>query len=93
MSMAMIASWLKIDEERVVEGLQDAGRKLDGLEREVVLDFSSVRRIDPSVVRALEELAGIAEDKGVKIALRGLNVDVYKVLKLVKLASRFIFVN
>ncbi|MFZ0802538.1 MAG: STAS domain-containing protein [Terriglobales bacterium] len=91
--MAMIASWLKIDEERVVEGLQDAGRKLDGLEREVVLDFSSVRRIDPSVVRALEELAGIAEDKGVKIALRGLNVDVYKVLKLVKLASRFIFVN
>jgi anti-anti-sigma regulatory factor len=93
MSMAMIASWLKIDEERVVEGLQDAGRKLDGLEREVALDFSSVRRIDPSVVRALEELAGIAEDKGVKIALRGLNVDVYKVLKLVKLASRFTFVN
>ncbi|MGA7381030.1 MAG: STAS domain-containing protein [Terriglobales bacterium] len=91
--MAMIASWLKIDEERVVEGLQDAGRKLDGLEREVALDFSSVRRIDPSVVRALEELAGIAEDKGVKIALRGLNVDVYKVLKLVKLASRFTFVN
>ncbi len=76
-----------------MKGCKTPGRKLDGLEREVVLDFSSVRRIDPSVVRAMEELAGIAEDKGVKVALRGLNVDVYKVLKLVKLASRFIFVN
>ena len=93
MNMAMIASWLNIEEEHVVEALQDAGRKLDGIEREVVLDFSSVRRIDPGVVRAMEEFSGIADDKGVKVALRGLNVDVYKVLKLVKLASRFTFVN
>ncbi|MGO9650639.1 MAG: STAS domain-containing protein [Terriglobales bacterium] len=91
--MAMIAVWLKIDEERVVQALQEAGERLDGVEREVVLDFSSVRRIDPSVVRAMEEFAGIADDKGVKVGLRGLNVDVYKVLKLVKLASRFAFVN
>ncbi len=89
----MIAVWLKIDEERVVQALQEAGERLDGVEREVVLDFSSVRRIDPSVVRAMEEFAGIADDKGVKVGLRGLNVDVYKVLKLVKLASRFAFVN
>ena len=93
MNMAMIASWLNIEEEHVVEALQDAGRKLDGIGREVVLDFSSVRRIDPGVVRAMEEFSGIADDKGVKVALRGLNVDVYKVLKLVKLASRFTFVN
>ncbi len=89
----MISVWLKIDEERVVQALQEAGERLDGVEREVVLDFSSVRRIDPSVVRAMEEFAGIADDKGVKVGLRGLNVDVYKVLKLVKLASRFAFVN
>jgi anti-anti-sigma regulatory factor len=91
--MAMIAVWLKIDEDRVAQALREAGQKLDGIEREVVLDFSSVRRIDPSVVRAMEEFARIADDKGVKVALRGLNVDVYKVLKLVKLASRFSFVN
>ncbi len=89
----MIAVWLKIDEDRVAQALREAGQKLDGIEREVVLDFSSVRRIDPSVVRAMEEFARIADDKGVKVALRGLNVDVYKVLKLVKLASRFSFVN
>ena len=41
----------------------------------------------------MEEFAGIADEKGVKVALRGVNVHVYKVLKLVKLASRFSFVN
>jgi anti-anti-sigma regulatory factor len=91
--MAMMAVWLKIDEQRVVQALQEAAQNLDGVEDEVVLDFSSVRRIDPSALRGMEEFAGIADDKGVKVALRGVNVDVYKVLKLVKLASRFSFVN
>ncbi len=91
--MAMMAVWLKIDEERVVQALQEAGKKLDGVEGQVVLDFSSVRRIDPSGLRGMEEFAGIADDKGVKVALRGINVDVYKVLKLVKLASRFSFLS
>ena len=59
----------------------------------MVLDFSSVGRIDATGLRAMEEFAGIASDKGVKVALRGVNVSVYKVLKLVKLASRFSFVN
>ncbi|MGA2980162.1 MAG: STAS domain-containing protein [Terriglobales bacterium] len=90
--MAMIAVWLKIDEEHVVQALQEAGEKLDSVEGEVALDFSSVRRIDPRAIRALEELAGIADDKGVKVVLRGVNVGVYKVLKLVKLGSRFSFV-
>jgi anti-anti-sigma regulatory factor len=91
--MAMMAVWIKIDEEHIVRALQEAAEKLDNVESEVVLDFSSVHRIDPSAVRGMEEFAGIADDKGVKVALRGVNVDVYKVLKLVKLASRFSFVN
>ncbi len=90
--MAMIAVWLKIDEERVVQALQEAGEKLDSVEGEVALDFSSVRRLDPSAIRALEEFAGTADDKGVKVVLRGVNVGVYKVLKLVNLGSRFSFV-
>ena len=91
--MAMMAVWLKIDEERVVQALQEAGEKLDGVEGEVVLDSSSVRRIDATALRAMEEFVDIADDKGVKVVLRGVNVSVYKVLKLVKLASRFSFVN
>jgi len=89
----MIAVWLKIDEERIVQALQEAGEKLDSVEGEVALDFSSVRRIDPSALSALEEFAGLADDKGVKVVLRGVNVGVYKVLKLVKLTSRFSFVS
>jgi anti-anti-sigma regulatory factor len=89
--MAMIDVGFKIDEERIVQALQEAGEKLNS--GEVVLDFSSVRRIDASALRALEEFAGITDDKGVKAVLRGVNADVYKVLKLVKLGSRFSFVH
>jgi len=91
--MAMIAVWLKIDEESVVQAVQDAGNKLDSMEGEVALDFSSVRRIDPSAVRAIEEFADLADEKGVKVVLRGVNIGVYKVLKLVRLTSRFSFVS
>jgi anti-anti-sigma regulatory factor len=90
--MEIVAVWQKIDEERVVLALQEAGEKLDSAEGEIILDFSSVRRVDASAVRALEKFASTADDKAVKVALRGVNVDVYKVLKLVKLASRFSFV-
>jgi anti-anti-sigma regulatory factor len=67
------------------ETLQEALEKLDSAKGELVLDFSSVRRIDSSELRALENLANVAEEKSVKVALSGVNVDVYKVLKLVKL--------
>ncbi len=89
----MIALFLNIDETRMVPAIREAGEKLDGTEGEVVLDFSSVRRIDSSALRAMEELARIADEKTLKVALRGVNVDVYKVLKLMKLTGRFSFVN
>ncbi len=91
--MAMIAVFLNIDEERVVLALQEAGRNLDSTQGEVVLDFSTVGRIDTSKVHALEEFARIADEKAVKVVLRGVNVDVYKVLKLAKLTRRFSFAN
>jgi anti-anti-sigma regulatory factor len=68
------------------ETIQDALGKLDGTRSEVLLDFSSVNRIDANEVRALENLAHAAEEKSVKLVLRDVNVDVYRVLKLVKLA-------
>lgn len=86
----MISVW-PIDGERVASALQEAGAKLDSAEGEVVLDFSSVQRIDPAALKALEELARLADEKAVKLVLRGVNVEIYKVLTLVKLAPRFSF--
>ena len=91
--MAMTAVFLNIDDQRVVSALQEAGEKLDSTQGETALDFSSVRRIDSNALRALEEFARLADEKTVKVVLRGVNVDVYKVLKLMKLTRRFSFVN
>ncbi len=91
--MTTIAMLLNVDETRVAPFLQEAGERLTGAEGEVVLDFSSVRRVDSAALQALEQLAGRAEEKSVKVALRGVNVDVYKVLKLVKLTRCFSFLH
>jgi anti-anti-sigma regulatory factor len=86
--------WIKVDPERVVDALQhEAVEMVNGAESEVVLDFSSVLRIDPSVAGAMEELAGRADDKSVKVVLRAVNMDIYKVLKLLKLTQRFSFLT
>jgi len=89
----MTALLLKIDPERVADCLQELCAKLDSAKGETVLDFSSVQRIDAKAIRALEELARLADAKAVKIGLRGVNVEIYKVLKLVKLAPRFSFLT
>jgi anti-anti-sigma regulatory factor len=91
--MPTIAGWFKVDGERMVESLQETAAQLDASETEVVLDFSCVRRVNPGALRAMEELATVADAKAVKIGLRGVNVTIYKVLKLAKLAPRFSFVN
>ena len=89
----MIAVWLKVDGDRVAQSLQEAQEKLDSAEGEMVLDFSGVHWVDPRAMRALEQFAGVVDEKSVKVALRGVNVDVYKVLKLAKLTSRFSFLT
>ena len=91
--MATIADYVKVDGARVADALQEMASWLARASGDVVLDFSSVRRIDPRALRALEELAGIADGAGVTLELRGVNVDVYKVLKLAKLSPRFRFGN
>ena len=54
--MGMIGVFLNIDEARVATSLHEAGEKLDGAEGEIVLDFTPVRRMDSSALRAIEEL-------------------------------------
>ena len=92
-SMEAIPVWLSVDDKRLVPDLQEARDKLDTSQGETVLDFSSVRRIDASALRAMEDLSGEADRKGVKVVLCGVSVAVYKVLKLAKLASRFSFTS
>lgn len=91
--MANIAMQFKIHSEQVVVGLETARERLDSAEGEMVLDFSSVRRLDAKAVRAMEGLAAGADEKRVKLVLRGTSIEVYKVLKLMKLAPRFSFAN
>jgi anti-anti-sigma regulatory factor len=91
--MATIAVMFKIDGEGLASALRLASEKLEAANGQLVLDFSSVRRVDPAGLSAMEELAGVADGRGVKLALCGVNIDVYKVLKLAKLASRFSFLS
>jgi len=88
-----ITVWLKIDEERIVQSLQESAETLDRTVGEAFLDFSFVRRLDATALAAMEEFASMADDKGVKVVLRGVKVSVYRVLKLVKMTSRFVFVS
>jgi anti-anti-sigma regulatory factor len=91
--MPTIAVFHNVDGERVVQDLQEARAKLDIADSEVVLDFSCVHRIDPGALRAMETLATAADAKSVTIALRGVNVEIYKVLKLARLTPRFSFLT
>lgn len=88
-----IATWLKIDRQGVTRGLQEAAGKLDSAQGEMILDFSDVIRIGPGDLRQMEKLAGLADDRVIKVGLRGVNIDIYKVLKLMKLAPRFSFLT
>jgi len=92
--MTSKAEWIHIDPERVLDALQqEAVEKVNSGQGEAILDFSSVRRIDSNVAGAMEQLAGLAEDRSVKVVLRAVNADIYKVLKLLKLTQRFSFLT
>ena len=91
--MSANAIWLEVESEGVIPAVEVALEKLSNAGDEVVLDFSSVGRIDPSALRAMEALATTADKKAAKVALRGVNVEVYRVLKLMQLAPRFSFLT
>jgi anti-anti-sigma regulatory factor len=80
-------------EERAEVVVQGAVERLSGAKDELVVDFSAVRRIDPAALRQIEELAAAAHERAVKLVLRGVQVEVYKVLKLVAATPQFSFVS
>ena len=76
-----------------VAWIEDAIERLNRGESKVFLDFASVLRIDGSALRALEELAGVADARSARVVLRAVHPDVYRVLKELKLADRFSFLT
>ena len=90
--MPNIAVMVKVD-EAMGPLLHAAEDKLSGEVSEVLVDMSAVRRVNASAVGALQAFLELAEVRGIRVGLRGVHVEVYKVLKLVKLASRLTFVN
>ena len=91
--MATIAEWSKIDDANVAQSFAEAQQKLSGSGGEQVLDMSAVRRIDTNGMAALGKLVAAAEEKKVKLVLRGVNIDIYRVLKLTRVAERLSFIS
>lgn len=91
--MTNLAEGIEINDRTVTAAVELAAEKLNSARGETMLDFSLVRRVDASALRALEELARLADENDVKVTLKGVSVDVYKVLKLVRLSRQFSFVN
>ena len=83
---------LRIDEQNLVGSLEKARKGLEP-ESQLMLDLSSIRRIDSRGLRALQELVHQAEEIKGKVVLRGVNVDVYKALKLAHLTRILSFVH
>ena len=93
MTMTTNGTWFKVDERHTMQDLQAAADSVDRADSELVIDCSELARLDPRAVTTLEALADKAHERQVKVVLHGVNVDVYKVLRLVKLTTRFSFAN
>ncbi|MFN7997454.1 MAG: STAS domain-containing protein [Bryobacteraceae bacterium] len=72
--------------------LQDALQRIETV-KDLVVDFTGVNRLDAAELLALEQLAAKTHDHSASVTLRGVHVDVYKVLKLAKVAAPFSFVS
>lgn len=79
---------LNVDPECLVLQIE-AAETLKRAEGELVLDFSSVVRIDSRAALAMERLVDLASQTSRKIELRAVNTSIYRTLKLLKLAQRF----
>jgi len=90
--METSALCLKIDGNNVMADLLKAEESLEG-RPELALDFSGVSRIDSTELEGLQSFAHRADERNTKVALRGVNVNVYKTLKLARLTPHFSFVN
>ncbi len=88
-----IAVMRKLEEPSLAAALLETSDELPSAGGEILLDFSAVRRLDSRSLAALQSLATLADAKAATIVLRGLTVEIYKVLTLMKLTPHFSFVD
>ena len=91
--MTKITEIQRFNDENAASLLKTIADNMNSDTDELVLDFSGVRRLDANALRALEQFASTADARSIKVALRGASAEIYKVLTLVKLTSRFAFVS
>ena len=91
--MATISVTPDVKQNDAAQAVRQCREQLESADGELVVDLSALQRIDPQILSAVEEMADAATRKDVKIALRGVNAGVYKVLKLLKLASQFSYLE
>lgn len=82
-----------VNGEHVAETLKEVRDSLPANGGEVLLDFFFVQTLDPAGIERLEELSATSQLLKVKVILRGVNVELYKVLKLSDLTDKFLFIN
>lgn len=82
-----------VNGERVAETLKAVCGGLPSNSSDVLLDFFLVQSLDPMAIKELEDLAEAAKLASVKVILRGVNVEIYKVLKLSDLTDKFLFIS
>jgi anti-anti-sigma regulatory factor len=91
--MVMSIVSLKLNGSDLIGALQAAGEKLEEMEGDLILDFSSVQRVSPAALSAMSDFVDAADERSVNVVLRGVKVDVYRVLKLARLEQRFSLVS
>lgn len=82
-----------LDDKTIASGLKNVVQNLKPEGEDLVLDFSSVQRIDSRTLAALQAIAHQADEIKVKVVLRGVNVNLYKTLTLMRLTRQFSFEN
>jgi anti-anti-sigma regulatory factor len=92
-AMETNTAFLSIDEGNLISAFEKAAKTLDGEPQQLGVDLSCVPRIDSAGLNAIQDFAHRADEKKVKVVLRGVNVNVYKMLKLARLTRHFTFAN
>ena len=86
--MGTVAMLVNLEDGTLAAALEEVSGRLENGGRHLVLDFSSVERLSTAEVHAIDEFTRTADEKGVKVIIRGLDVELYRALKLAKLPVR-----
>lgn len=84
---------INICEQNVAEGLRAIEQERTNTSGDIILDFSCVQRLDANALLALQKLAAAPDAESPKLVLAGLKPGIYKVLKSLKLSSKFSYLD